>query len=74
MLCLKKKHGGDHGNQYTKVAKGNNYPLPNTAQKVAKEHNVSEKTIKNDAEYARAVDTGKNIHTEARESTFKNVP
>lgn len=66
---------GEHkGNQYTQLEKGKTCPLPNTAQKVAKEHNVSERTIKNDAEYARAVDTGKNIHTQARESTFKSVP
>ncbi len=57
---LKQSRGGDRGNQYTKVAKGQNDPLAkpkiSTAQKVAEKTGVSEKTIKRDAKYAESVD------------------
>lgn len=53
----KKTHGGNHGNQYTKVTKTQTGPSGNTAQNLAEEHGVSKNTIKRDAEYARAVDT-----------------
>ena len=46
----KMTRGGDRGNQYTKVAKDQNGPLPNpklkTSQKIAKSFNVGEQTVK----------------------------
>lgn len=45
----KKKHGGDR-------SKGQNLPLEKTSEKLAKEYNVSERTIKNDAQFAKGLD------------------
>ena len=45
------------GNQYTKSGEGQNVPQQNTAEKLAEQHGVNEKTIKRDAEYSKAVDT-----------------
>jgi hypothetical protein len=42
------------GNQYMEL--GQSDPIP-TAQKIAKQTNVSEKTIKRDAKLAQAIDT-----------------
>ncbi|MEM7385134.1 MAG: hypothetical protein AAF514_09340, partial [Verrucomicrobiota bacterium] len=44
-------------NQHSKVVKGQNDPQPTTAQKVAKQTGVSEKTVKRDAQFAEAVET-----------------
>jgi hypothetical protein len=53
----KKREGGDKGNQYTKMALGNNYQEPKpTSSKIAEEQKVSEKTVRNAAEYSRAID------------------
>lgn len=54
---LKLKQGGDRGNQYT-VAKGQNDPLPTTAEAIATEHGVSEKTVKRAAAQAAQLDQG----------------
>lgn len=52
----KQRHGGD------RKSNGNNYHLIPTAQAIAKEFNVSEKTIRNDADFAKAIDTiGKQV-------------
>lgn len=51
----KKPKGGNRGNQHT--PKGQNVPLPSTAEALAEEHGVDAKTIKRDAAFARAVDT-----------------
>lgn len=54
--AVKESKGGDRGNQY--VAKGQNDPLPeSTADRLAQQYQVSEKTIKRDGQYAAAVDT-----------------
>jgi hypothetical protein len=50
----KKAQGGTGANQHTEQS-GNSCQSA-TAQKLADKHGVSEKTIRNDAEYARAVD------------------
>ena len=44
----KRRRGGDHGNQHTKVAKAQNEPLPkrDTAEEIANEHGVGRETIK----------------------------
>jgi len=39
----KKEQGGDRGNQYT-APKGNNFPLPTTAERIAEQFNVSDRT------------------------------
>ena len=44
------QHKGESGG-------GKNYPHQKTASKLAAQHKVGEKTIKNDAQFARAVDT-----------------
>lgn len=44
-------HGGDHR------SKGHNVPLKNTAENVAKQHDVNPKTVKRAGEFAAAVDT-----------------
>ena len=41
-------------NQHSEV-EGKSYPQPQTAEKLALQHKVAAKTIKNDAQYARAV-------------------
>ena len=46
----------DRGNQHTS-AKGQNDPLPTTADKLAADYKVSPATIKRDGRYAAAVDT-----------------
>lgn len=51
---MKKVHGGD------RKSSGNNFhliPTVKTAETIAKDYNVTEKTIRNDADYARAIDT-----------------
>lgn len=45
----KLKHGGDR-------SKGQDLPLEKTSAKLATEYNVSEKTIKNDADFAKGID------------------
>ena len=48
---------GEHtGNQYT-VPRGNNFPLPKTAEKIGEQFNVSDRTVKNAEKFADAVDT-----------------
>lgn len=62
---LSKKEVGEHkGNQHEN---GNRQILPisNTAESIAKLTGVSEKTIRNDAKFAEAVD----IHARARVET-----
>ena len=55
----KKIHGGD------RKSSGNNFhliPTVKTAERIAKEYNVTEKTIRNDADFAKAIDTiGKQV-------------
>lgn len=50
----KKQPHAPSGKRVEKVAKSSTFS--NTAQKVADEHNVSSKTIRNDAQFTRAVD------------------
>jgi hypothetical protein len=45
----------DGVNQHSEVG-GKTYHQPKTAEKLAKEYSVSEKTIRNDAKFAEAVD------------------
>lgn len=56
----KKIWGGDRGNQYTKVASGKDCHLAEsafkTAKKLADEYSVSERTIRYDESYSKAVD------------------
>ena len=52
-----KKEQGEHtGNQYT-MERGNNFPLPKTAEKIGEQFNVSDRTVKNAEKFADAVDT-----------------
>ena len=58
--------GGDRGNQYTKMAKDQNGPLPkyeNTAQKVASDLGVGEQTVKRSAKFAKGVDAAEQLRT-----------
>jgi len=41
----KKEPGGDRGNQYT-APKGNNFPLPTTAERIAEQFNVGHATVR----------------------------
>lgn len=53
----KKKIPNEQGiNQFSEV-EGKNCTQPKTAERLAEQHNVSPRTIKNDAEFTRAVDT-----------------
>lgn len=57
----KQAHGGD------RKSKGNNFPLKSTAQKIAEEQKVTDRTVKNAEGFAQAVDTiATNTDTEAR--------
>jgi hypothetical protein len=51
----KEEHGGD---RKSKQIKGKNFPLENTntAKKLANEYHVSDKTIKNDAQFAKGIE------------------
>lgn len=52
-----KKEQGEHtGNQYT-MERGNNFPLPKTAEKIGEQFNVSDRTVKDAEKFADAVDT-----------------
>ena len=64
------KKTGFNGNQYTESGGGQNVHHQKTAERVAKEYNVSEKTIRRDAEYARAIDT---IAVEAGEEVKQQI-
>ena len=48
-----KRQDGGHGNQ---IAEGNSCPPVPTAESLASEYKVSPRTIKNDGQYAAAVD------------------
>ena len=52
--------GGDRGNQYTTqskdVASGNVYHQPKTAEKIAEQNQVSEKTVRNSETFSDNVD------------------
>lgn len=64
---MKKIHGGD------RKSSGNNFhliPTVKTAERIAKDYNVTEKTIRNDADYARAIDT---IAAEAGEDVKQQI-
>jgi phage N-6-adenine-methyltransferase len=68
----KKAQGGYHGNQY--VAKGQNDPLANTAEKIAQEQGVSEKTVKRAEKLAEAIETiGDLIGQEAKQEILKET-
>lgn len=54
-LYEQEKKIGFKGNQYTESASGNNYQKQ-TADRIAEQYGVTEKTIRNDAAYAAAVD------------------
>jgi N6-adenosine-specific RNA methylase IME4 len=49
----KNKHGGD---RKTEEIKGKNFPLEKTAQRLAEQHKVSDRTIKNDEKFTEAID------------------
>jgi len=49
----KAKHGGK---RKEKNIKGQKLPLEKTAQRLAKQHGVSERTVRNDGSYAKAID------------------
>ena len=79
----RKAHGGDRGNQYTKEASGNNYhlaknqndndnntqttPVQTTADKLAEQYNVSERTIRSDAAAARTINAIGEVDPEAKQ-------
>lgn len=57
--------GGDRGNQHT-MANGKKYPLAtDTAERLAAEHGVTEKTIRNDAKFSAGVDELRKISPDA---------
>jgi len=39
------------------MERGNNFPLPKTAERIAEQFNVSDRTVKNAEKFADAVDT-----------------
>lgn len=68
---VKDARGGDRGNQHT-VAKGQNDPLPeSTAARLAKEHGVSEATVKRAGKFAEEVE--QNPELKAAVETGKSV-
>jgi len=52
----KKKVGAAEGNKNAEKQIGNNCPIVSTAQRLATQHNVSERTIKDNATYSKGVD------------------
>jgi len=69
----KAKVGGNHGNQHTKVAKDHNDLLPkNTAQRIAKEINVSEPTIKRNAQVAKGLDVIAEVSPEKKAEVLRS--
>ena len=62
------KQVGFKGNQYTS-ASGKSYQKQDTAKALAAQHHVAEKTIRNDAAYAKAIDTiAATVGLEARQT------
>ena len=62
----------NRANQYTKVEGGNSCPLPQkTAKKIAAEQSVSERTIKNDAQFAQGLDTIAKVSPELKEKVLQ---
>lgn len=49
--------GAPGNNKNAEKQIGNNCPIVSTAERLADQHSVSPRTIKNDAEFTRAVDT-----------------
>ena len=66
----KKKRGGNGSNQH-KSKTETSADLHKTAEQIAQQHNVSERTIRDDAHFANAVDSiAKNLGNDAK---TKNV-
>ncbi len=62
----KQDHGGDRRSK--EVSKGQNVPLKTTAEEIAEEHKIADKTVKRAAAFSRAVDTiAKNVGGDARQ-------
>ena len=59
----KHSNGGNRGNQYTKVAGGQNDHLPKdkVAKQIAKEQHVSEATVRRAARYSKGVDAAEAV-------------
>lgn len=55
------------GNQYTEDAMGNSYPKQRTSESLAKENNISERTVRNNADYSKAIDKIKEHQPEVAE-------
>ena len=55
------------GNQYTQSGGGQNVPCQNTAQQIADEEGVTDRTIKRDYQYKKSIDTiGNNLGEEVK--------
>ena len=70
--------GGDHGNQYTKMANGQNVHLPTrrvsrdgTAGQIGKEVGVDSRTVRRAADFAKGVDALKEVSPEAAEKVLQ---
>ena len=70
--------GGDHGNQYTKMASGQNDHLPNqgtqlsrTENDIAEELGIGSRTVRRANEFAKGVDALKEISAEAADKVLK---
>lgn len=57
---------GTTTNQYTKSAEGKICPQQTTSEKLANEYNVSERTIKNDANFSKGIDLIASVEPEKR--------
>ncbi len=68
----KQKKGGNHGNQYSKVAKGQNVPLPDkktnsndTATSIGKEFGMTARSVKRAEKFAKGVDALMEVSADA---------
>lgn len=74
----KNTQGGDHGNQYTKVANGQNVQLPNrrevkdgTSGEIGKEFGIDGKTVRRNEQFAKGLDAIADVSKEAADKILK---
>lgn len=72
----KNSHGGNHGNQYTKVASAQNDPLPNEPKKriadqIAGELEIGKETVKRSERFSKGVDALRQESPEAADIVLK---
>lgn len=72
--AMKKSIGGDRGNQYTKVASGQNDAMPNrTRDIVAQNHSIGAKTVERAAQFTKGLDAAETVSPGFKDSILSGA-